>query len=49
MKFNTYEEFIDWLNTDPKDELKQQAFDTIPTSWNMRFLRESFANREVQE
>jgi hypothetical protein len=40
MKFKTYEEFIAWLETDPSEELRKQAFMTIPSAWNMRFLRE---------
>jgi hypothetical protein len=41
MKFNTYEEFIAWLETNPSDELKEQVFMSIPSAWNMRFLKEA--------
>ena len=41
MKFETFEDFIKWLETDPTDEEKTKAFMSIPQSWNMRFLREA--------
>lgn len=42
MKFNTYEEFIAWLETEPQppEELREQAFKTIPQDWVWRFMKE---------
>jgi hypothetical protein len=40
MTWNTYQEFIAWLETDPPKELREQAFKTIPQDWVWRFMKE---------
>ena len=40
MTFNTYEEFIAWLETEPPEELRKEAFQTIAQDWVWRFMKE---------